>query len=138
MGGSEAAPKGVAKENRLAIILYFKDFTHKPGAERIDALYRLLDPGKDVRLHYDVVSPSQVKLAVQGAGTKEYQEKAILRALRDKLSVSRVLVMELSQKGDRFTIHAWLKDAANGSVPEGAYDRRREWGKSFRGSGSRV
>jgi len=116
MGGSESAPKEVAEKKRLAIIVYFKGFSHKPAAEQIDAFYRILDPAREVRIHYEVVSPSQIKEAVESAGMTESGKEQILRVLRDKLSVSRALVMELSEKGNRFTIHAWLTDTASGTV----------------------
>jgi len=116
MGGYEAAPGGVTKKNRLAIIVYFKGFKHKPEAEQIDALYRLLDPGREVRIHYEVVSPSQIKNAVESAGMAEGGKEEILRVLRDKLSVSHAVIMELSEKENRFTIHARLTDTASGNV----------------------
>jgi hypothetical protein len=116
MGGPEAAPTGVTPKDRLAIIVYFKDFRRKPDSERIDSLYRLLDPGREVRLHYDVVSPSEVKRAVESSGMKKAGKDEVLRVLRDKLSVSGVLVMELSDEGDRFRIRTWLMDTATGTV----------------------
>lgn len=116
MGGPEAAPTGVTPKDRLAIILYFKDFRRKPDSERIDSLYRLLDPGREVRLHYDVVPPSEVKGAVESAGMKKAGKDEVLRVLREKLSVTRALVMELSDEGDRFGIRTWLMDTAAGTV----------------------
>ncbi len=109
-------PKAGAKKDRLAIIIYFVNFKSKPEGKRIDSFYRLLAPGKDVLLRYDVVSPSEVKAAFESSGLKGGGKDEVLRVVRDKLSVSQALIMELSQKGDRFSIRAELMNAVSGNV----------------------
>jgi hypothetical protein len=116
MGEPAGHPTDIAGKERLAAVIYFRDFKRKPEGERIDSLYRLLDPGREVRLHYNVVSPSQVKEALERSGMNKGAKDEVLRVLRDKLSVSRALVMELSEEGDRFRIHAWLMDTEVGTV----------------------
>jgi hypothetical protein len=116
MGEPDIVPKGVAPRTRLAAIVYFKDFKDKPEPDRIDALYRVLEPGRDVRRHYEAVSPATVKEALQKAGTHGSTAGEVLRVLRDKLSVSRALIVTLSEKRDRFAIQAQLFDTGTGVV----------------------
>ena len=116
MGEPERITKGIGKQQRLATIVYFKHFKRKPDSDRINAVYRLLEPGRRTRLQYDVVSPSQVKEALERARIKGGAETEVLPILRDKLSVSRALIVVLSEKGDLFSIQARLTDTATGKV----------------------
>jgi hypothetical protein len=116
MGVPGAAPPEMTRKERLAVIIYFENFGRKPDRERIDDFYRLLDPGRDVRLHYDVVSPCQIKEAVESAGMKGDGREEILHVLKDKLSVSRTVILELSQKRGLFSVDASLTDNATGAV----------------------
>lgn len=120
MGRPErAVPKGAPKKERLAIVLYFNDFKSQPDQERIDSFYKMLDPGRDVRLSYDLVSPSDVKEALESAGSKEGGKNEVLRVVRDKLFVTQMLIMEISEKADRFGIKVELMDAKAGTLIRG-------------------
>ena len=116
MGERGPGPKSIAPKKRLAIMLYFEDVKPKPGAQEIDALYRLLDPGRVVRRRYEVVSPSQVKEAVEREGMTQGGKQEILHLLHTKLGVQSALIMALSQRRDRFTIRASLTDTETGKV----------------------
>jgi anti-sigma factor RsiW len=116
MGEPEAGSQAAEKRPRLASVVYFKDVPQPPDPDQIDATYRLLDPGRVVRSHYDVVQPSHVKEALQAAGITKGNVTEVLRILRERLSVDRVMVMTLSEQGARFTIQARLMDTATGKV----------------------
>jgi hypothetical protein len=102
-------------KTRLAMIISLGDFKTLPDQSRIDALYRYVEPSVNARLRYDIISPFQIKEAIETSGTK-LNIKQVLPTLKEKLDARDVLVIEIFEKGDRFRIHAYMVSTDSGNI----------------------
>ncbi|MBI4961754.1 MAG: zf-HC2 domain-containing protein [Desulfomonile tiedjei] len=112
-------PEGMptdAQKERLAVVVLLTNFKHPPDQNRIDAFYRSLEPPIDVRERYDVVSPSDLERAVGPDRLKALDDKAIAAEMSSKLGISRLLVLEIVQSGERFGIVARFTDTTTGDI----------------------
>jgi len=123
----EAMPTG-AKKKRLAIVILLSNFTHLPEQNRIDTLYRSLEPPIEVRDRYDLISPAVFDHTIGGDPAVGTDDRSIVAALRSRLDVSEVLLVDIKQSGKNIVIEARLRNAVTGgitrqsevrSVPEG-------------------
>jgi len=115
----DEAPTGLppeAKPERLGVVIFFSNVKQIPDQNHIDSFYRALEPPRNLRDRYHVVSPMELK---RGAGEdllKAADDKALIAAMRSRLSISKALVIEIVPRGDRYGIMARLIDTGTGRV----------------------
>ncbi len=131
------APKSVTKKpavdteaskQRIAIILYFKDFKKKPTQEEIDALYRAAKPEITLRDQFEAVSPETVTQALGAHNKVSVGVEQALETLKERLNLARVIVITIAAKGDQFLVESSLHDLNTGAIkivkPEKPVERK--------------
>ncbi|MEW6530688.1 MAG: zf-HC2 domain-containing protein [Thermodesulfobacteriota bacterium] len=116
--GKDRAPRlpHEAKKDRLGVVILFKDFKRLPDQERIDSLYRALEPSKEVRDEYDVLAPAEFSRLAGQEVLKAPDDKALVTEMRSKLQISKAFVVEIVPQGDRFEVLTRLIDTATGEI----------------------
>jgi hypothetical protein len=105
-----------AKRERLGVMILFSNVEQIPGQNRIDSFYRALEPPRNIRDRYQVVSPMELGRAAGKDLLRAADEKALIAIMRSKLSISKALVVEITPKEDRYTILARLIETGSGRV----------------------
>ena len=105
-----------AKRERLGVVILFGKVKQVPDQNRIDSLYRALEPPGSVRDRYQVVSPLELRRAAGADLRKAADDKALIAVMRSKLGISKALMVEIAPKDDRYEILARLIDTGSGHV----------------------
>jgi hypothetical protein len=110
-----APEKGVedAGKPTIAVILFFKDFKQPWPQDRIDSLYRALQPTAQMKKRFAFVSPDEVQATLQGKGLPS-SKGALLETLHKDLDVSRVVTVTLKPDGEGVSFDAELVDVNSG------------------------
>jgi hypothetical protein len=116
--GKDQAPRlpHDAKKDRLGVVILFKDFKRLPDQERIDSLYRALEPSKQVRDEYDVLPPAELSRLAGQEVLKAPDDKALVTGMRSRLQISKAFVVEIVPQGERFEVLSRLIDTATGEI----------------------
>ena len=119
------APKSVTKKPikeaevskpRLAVLLYFKGFKKRPSQQQIDALYKAARPKGPGADRFDIVSPEKVGEAIAAAKETSAGIDRALELLKDRLNVTRAVVVTITPKGDAFLVESAFQDLDTGKV----------------------
>ena len=108
-------PTGAQKE-RLGMVILLSNFKHLPDQNRIDSFYRALEPSKDIRDRYDVVSPEELRRVAGEDLMMAADDKALVEGIRSTSKISKALVIEIVPSRERYGIVARLIDTATGGV----------------------
>ncbi|MBM3298817.1 MAG: hypothetical protein FJY85_02540 [Deltaproteobacteria bacterium] len=117
MGPRDAAHLRIAPKSlkpRLAVLVYFKGVKGPVDQEIVDSAYRAVFPTALVRARFDLLTPEEVKAAVENGliGTKTPQET--LDGLHQQLKVNEALVVTIAVKRDLFDVETTLSDLDRG------------------------
>ncbi len=119
------APKSVTKKPikeaevskpRLAVLLYFKGFKKRPPQQEIDAWYRAAQPRGPAADRFDVVSPEKVSKAISGVKEAGAGIDQALEVLKERLNITRAIMVTITAKGDAFFVESAFKDLDAGKV----------------------
>lgn len=105
-----------AKRERLGVVILFSDVKQIPDQNSIDSFYRALEPPRNVRDRYHIVSPKELRRVAGADLRKAADDKALTDVMRSKLSISNALIVEIVPKDDRYGILARLIDTGSGHV----------------------
>lgn len=117
MGGERSAtlPADTEKK-RLATVLLLTNFKHPLDQNRVDSLYRALEPPSRVRERYQIVSPEEFKHVAGQDLLGAADDKALAGTMRGKLNIAELVIIELVKEGERFGIRTRLLDTATGTT----------------------
>ena len=107
-------PEPHASVPQVAIILVFKGLRRPLAQDSIDTLYDAAKPPGELWRKYSFLSPADVKKALQGTEAAPIGESPALGKLRDNFPLSRVVIVTIASKGDRFLVTSELKNARTG------------------------
>ncbi len=105
-----------AKRERLSVVIFFSNVKQFPDQNRIDSFYRALEPPKDLRDRYHVVSPLELKRVAGEYLSKAADDKALISVMRSRLNISKALMVEIVPKDDGYGILARLIDVGTERV----------------------
>jgi hypothetical protein len=105
-----------AKKERLGAVILLSNFKHLPDQDRIDSFYRAIEPSGDIREHYEVLSPDELKQTAGEGPLRTADDKALAEGMRSRLKISRALVIEIVSSGAKYGIVGRLMDTANGAT----------------------
>ncbi len=103
-----------------AIVLVLNGFTETPSQERVDALYKAVQPPPDVVKQARVLGPQAVKPVLDDLADQPPDRLRIGRLLKERLNVARLVYLTVTRNADQFSIAGVLIDTQSGKV------RRRE------------
>lgn len=110
-------PKSLHRsEKSAAILLVVEDFDPPWSQERIDKLYDVLVPSVDVYGRFRIVSPRGVKASLDRSTLKLRDTKAVVAAIAKKLSLTTVVVVTITARGQAASVQADRIDPASGQV----------------------
>lgn len=112
----DLVPKDLsAGRNRVAVMMFFKGF-NSMSPDKIDSFYEKLKPPDETAHRLEMISPDQIRNALGPTETGFHKKKQMLGVLRDKLVLSRVVVLTLSSEGSRISVAGELVDTGTGKV----------------------
>ena len=107
-------PKSIFKRPRAVVIVAFKGFGKPMPQERIDSIYRQLEPSNELLQKLDLVSPTMLKNALADQSEKPVDRKALFPKLRDDFKASRLLLITVSPSKNLFDVLGELVDLKTG------------------------
>ncbi|MGB9616846.1 MAG: hypothetical protein ACPL7J_05945 [Desulfomonilaceae bacterium] len=119
------APKSVTKKPskevevtkpRLAVLIYFKGFKKRPSQQEIDALYKAARPKGPAADRFDIVSPEKVGQAIAATKDAGAEIDRTLELLKDRLNITRALMVTVAAKKDGFLVESAFKDLGTGKI----------------------
>ncbi|MGO9117449.1 MAG: anti-sigma factor family protein [Desulfomonilaceae bacterium] len=110
-----------AKKEQLGVVILFSNVKHPPDRNLTDSLYRAIEPPKDVRDRYNVVSPDEISQVAGKDLLNTRDEESLVKVMRSKLKISRAFVIEIVPSGNRYGIVARLINADTG-IPTEKWD----------------
>ena len=99
-----------------AIVLVLEDFDSPWPQKKIDRLYNALVPPVDVYDRFRIVSPREVRDALDRSDRKLPDTKAVIQALAKKMSLATVVVVTVTARGQAASVQVDAVDASSGSV----------------------
>jgi len=124
MGGeTEAISPAGAKKEVLGIVILFSNVKRPPDRDLTDSLYRAIEPSKEVRDSYEVVSPDEIRRVAGEDLLNAPDEASLVKVLRSKAKISKALLIEILPSGNRYGIVARLIDTKTGVATE----KRDSW-----------
>ena len=110
-----------AKKEQLGVVILFSNLKQPTDQNLTDSLYRAIEPPKDVRDRYNVVSPDEIREVAGKDLLNATNEESLVKVLRSKLKLSRAFVIEIVPSGNRYGVVARLINADTG-VATGKWD----------------
>ncbi len=96
----EGAFKPKAVRPKAAILLMFNDAKSRPSQEKVDSIYKALEPGMDVSGAFEIVAPAVLSNAIKSGKLDPYNRERMLNDLNRQLGVTTaVLLTILSSNG---------------------------------------
>jgi hypothetical protein len=105
-----------AKRERLGVVIVFSDVKRLPDQNLVDSFYRALEPPRNVRDRYQVVSPKELERTAGEDILKAADDSALIALMRSKLNVSKAFIVEVVPQEDKFAVLARLIDTGDGRV----------------------
>lgn len=105
---------GQIKKRRIAMLIFFENLPYPFKQERIDRLYEAIRPTAAVNERFSVLTPDELKEAINKGQIKTGEKDEILKGLQDKLKVSDAIFITIAAKSDRFDVESELLDAKSG------------------------
>jgi len=105
-----------AGAQRAAFIVLFNDFKKIVPQDRIDAVYRALEPDMALMERYQVVSPALFREAVRNKQVNPYDLQNMLEGLRKSLDITIAIVINVSHSDEAVNIECRMIDTASGST----------------------
>ena len=105
-----------AKKERLGAVILFSNVKHLPDQNLTDSFYRAIEPAKQIRDQYDVVSPEELRQVAGEELLKASDEKALVEVMRSKMKISKAVVIEIVPSKEKYGIVAHLIDTATGGI----------------------
>jgi len=115
-GGEPSAERDAAPRERLAIVLELVGMEHPMPQQQVNSLYDRIGPSQDMLDRYEVMTPKEVNDAVASGKVETASTSRFLEGLHQTLGVSKVIMITLLKKGERFDIESQLQDANTGKV----------------------
>jgi hypothetical protein len=110
-------PKSLQKgAQSAAILLVLEDFDPPWTQDKIDRLYDALVPTVDVYDRFRIVSPREVRDALDRSDRKLPDTKAVIQVLAKKLSLATVAVVTVTARGQSASVQVDVVDASSGRV----------------------
>lgn len=103
-------------EKSAAILLAVEDFDPPWSQARIDKFYDALVPSVDVYDRFRIVSPRGVKASLDRSALKLRDTKAVVAAIAKKLSLTTVVVVTITARGQAASVQADRIDPSSGQV----------------------
>ncbi len=116
------SPTG-AKKEVLGIVILFSNLKRPPNQDLTDSLYRAIEPPKEVRDSYEVVSPDEIRRAAGEDLLNAPDERSLVKVLLSKAKISKALLIERLPSGNRYGVVARLINAETGVTEE----KRDSW-----------
>lgn len=105
-----------AKRERLGVLILFSNVKQIPDQNRTDSFYRALEPPRNVRDRYYIVSPKELSRVAGAELLKAADDKSLIAVMRSKLGISEALIVEIVPSDDKYGIVARLIDTNAGRV----------------------
>jgi hypothetical protein len=119
MGGDkDSISPSVAKKETFGVVILFSNVKQPPDRNLTDSLYRAIEPPKNVRDRYNVVSPDEIRQVAGKDLLNAPDESSLIKIMRSKLKISRALVIEVVPSGNRYGIVARLINTDSGAASE--------------------
>ncbi len=115
---SGAKEEWEAKKETFGVVILFSNVKQPPDRNLTDSLYRAVEPPKDVRDRYNVVSPDEIRQVAGKDLLNAPDESSLIKIMRSKLKISRALVIEVVPSGNRYGIVARLINTDSGAASE--------------------
>jgi uncharacterized protein with PIN domain len=107
-----------AKKELLGVVILFSNLKQPPDQNLTDSLYRAVEPPKDVRDRYNVVSPDEIRQVAGKDLLNAPDEESLVKVMRSKLKISKAFVIEIVPSGNRYGIVARLINTDTGAATE--------------------
>ncbi len=106
------------KKELLGVVILFRNVKQLPDRNLTDSLYRAIEPPKDVRDRYNVVSPDEIRQVAGKDLLNAPDEESLVKAMRSELKISRAFVIEMVPSGSRYGIVARFINTDTGVARE--------------------
>jgi hypothetical protein len=107
-----------ARKELLGVVIRFSNVKQPPDQNLIDSLYRSVEPAKDVRDRYNVVSPDEIRQVAGKDLLNARDEDSLVKVMRSKLKISKAFVIEIVPSGNRYGVVARLINTDTGAASE--------------------
>jgi hypothetical protein len=97
----EGAFKAKAVRPKAAILLMFADAKNRPSQEKIDTIYRALEPGMDVSEAFEIVAPAVLSNAIKSGKVDPYDRDRMLNDLNRQLGVTTAVLLTIVSSNGR-------------------------------------
>jgi uncharacterized protein with PIN domain len=119
MGGDkDSILPSEAKKEQLGVVILFSNVKQPPDQNLTDSLYRAIEPSKDVRDRYSVVSPDEIRQVAGKDLLNAPDEQSLVKVMRSELKISRAFVIQIVPSGNRYGIVARLINTDTGVITE--------------------
>jgi hypothetical protein len=100
----------------VVVIVLLDDSSSDFNAQRIDSLYRALQPSKVLTEKFEFVSPLKMKNFIDSGAVKSTSKKELIDGIRDQLNVSEVIIINILPKKHEFEIRGELISTGTGKI----------------------
>lgn len=100
---------------KVGMVLSMSGTQSQLPQDRVDNLYKALQPSKEMNRHFSFPAPVEIKSAM-GSGTLPSNPQDVVKMLRKELTLAAVLFINVESKGVRFDISTGLIDAKTGQT----------------------
>jgi hypothetical protein len=107
-----------ANKELLGVVIRFSKVKQTPDKNLIDSLYRAVEPPKNVRDRYSLVSPDEIRQVAGKDLLNARDEESLVKVMRSKLKISKAFVIEIVPSGDRYGVVARLINTDTGAATE--------------------
>lgn len=101
---------------RVAILIFFRDFKKPFTQERIDSLYWAVKPTESITDRFDVLPPARIKETLSEKTAEADTRQKLLERLHEKLGVAQVVALTVAPSANGFGIQSERLDARTGEV----------------------
>jgi hypothetical protein len=112
----EGAFKPKAVRPKAAIVLMYKDIDNRPSQERIDTIYRALEPGMDVSEAFEIVAPAVLSNAIKSGKVDPYDRDRMLKDLNQQLGVTTAVLVTIVSSNGRTDARVEKVETLSGKV----------------------
>ena len=114
----KGVPKSIFKRPRAVVVVAFKGFGKPVPQDKIDSIYKQLEPSGQLLQKIEIVSPTKLKSALVDQTEKPLDRNALISKLRDELEVSRLLLVTVSPSKDLYNVNGELIDLKTGKTEQ--------------------
>jgi hypothetical protein len=112
--GAAASPK--VSRPRVAIIIFLDERSSRVNQEKIDLLYRFLQPSEAVKNMFEFASPQLLKELICQGKIKTGETHELIDGLRHALNIDQAILIRILERDNKFDVESDLFDTRTGEL----------------------